>query len=390
MLLRALLLLSVAGLARPADDPGSQAGDPPPSPQSAAQPVGTAPKPRPPTPADSVQAQSPQIGDDIEAIIRRLAAAGAASGKGEFETTSEYEKRLATLVPKDELVFVVDEWSAPFQYDADKGEMTVWVSVYPKAFYLETDAPKFPCMEVKQVLRSEKEYVGSNVFGVVKPIKDSQYDEFGIIVARSSTLTFEPGLWSTRFAFHMDRDDARARKQYLRFAVVGTVAEGRVYRDLDTHATTVSEPYRDTRQQHYLPLTVSAARVVDARSGQTAVDLTPEHRIDDRGRPKPPQEAKPPTPQRVRVDPDTQKALLIRQPKPVYPPLAKHAGIRGVVRFSVIIGKDGVVHNVSLISGHPLLVPAAQEAVKQWVYQPTLVNGDPVEVVTTIDVPFSQ
>jgi protein TonB len=60
-----------------------------------------------------------------------------------------------------------------------------------------------------------------------------------------------------------------------------------------------------------------------------------------------------------------------------------------VVRFNVIIGKDGHMANILLISGHPLLVPAAQEAVKQWVYRPTLLNGDPVEVATVVDVQFT-
>ena len=59
------------------------------------------------------------------------------------------------------------------------------------------------------------------------------------------------------------------------------------------------------------------------------------------------------------------------------------------MRFNITIGKDGHVGNVTLISGHPLLVPAAQEAVKQWVYRPTLLNGDPVEVSTVVDVQFT-
>lgn len=98
---------------------------------------------------------------------------------------------------------------------------------------------------------------------------------------------------------------------------------------------------------------------------------------------------KPPTPQRIRVGGNVQSAKLIRQPKPAYPPLAKQARISGTVRFQAIIGKDGTIQNLQLISGHPLLVPSATEAVKQWVYQPTLLNGEPVEVVTQIDVNFT-
>jgi protein TonB len=107
--------------------------------------------------------------------------------------------------------------------------------------------------------------------------------------------------------------------------------------------------------------------------------------------PPPPvkQEVKPATPQRIRVGGNVQAAKLVKQPRPVYPPLAKQARIQGTVRFTAIIGKDGTIQNLQLVSGHPLLVPSAQDAVRQWVYQPTLLNGEPVEVVTQIDVNFT-
>ena len=82
-------------------------------------------------------------------------------------------------------------------------------------------------------------------------------------------------------------------------------------------------------------------------------------------------------------------ANLIHKTVPVYPPLAKQARVQGTVKFSAIIGKDGHILNLQLVSGHPLLVPSATEAVKQWVYRPTLLNGEPVEVITQIDVNFT-
>ena len=85
-------------------------------------------------------------------------------------------------------------------------------------------------------------------------------------------------------------------------------------------------------------------------------------------------------PQRIKVGGNVQSAKLVRQPRPVYPPLAKQARISGVVKLSAVISKDGTIKELQVISGHPLLVPAALEAVKQWVYQPTLLNGEPVEV----------
>lgn len=105
--------------------------------------------------------------------------------------------------------------------------------------------------------------------------------------------------------------------------------------------------------------------------------------------PPPKKEEKPKTPERIRVGGNVQSAKLVRQPKPVYPPLAKQARIQGTVKFTAVIGKDGTIQNLQLVSGHPLLVQSAQEAVKQWVYQPTLLNGDAVEVITQIDVNFT-
>jgi len=105
--------------------------------------------------------------------------------------------------------------------------------------------------------------------------------------------------------------------------------------------------------------------------------------------PPPKVEAKPVTPQRIRVGGNVQAANLIRKVTPVYPPLAKQARVSGTVRFTAVIAKDGTIQQLSLVSGHPLLVQSAQDAVKQWLYKPTLLNGEPVEVVTQIDVNFT-
>jgi protein TonB len=74
---------------------------------------------------------------------------------------------------------------------------------------------------------------------------------------------------------------------------------------------------------------------------------------------------------------------------PVYPPLARQARISGTVVLRAVIGKDGSIQNLSLVSGHPMLAPAAIDAVKQWKYKPYLLNGEPVEVDTEIQVNFT-
>jgi protein TonB len=91
----------------------------------------------------------------------------------------------------------------------------------------------------------------------------------------------------------------------------------------------------------------------------------------------------------TRVSAGVQAAKLIRQVKPVYPALAKQARIAGTVQLTAIIGRDGAIRNLQVISGHPLLRSAALEAVSQWLYQPTLLSAEPVEVITQIDVNFT-
>jgi TonB family protein len=91
---------------------------------------------------------------------------------------------------------------------------------------------------------------------------------------------------------------------------------------------------------------------------------------------------------RVRMGGNVAAANLVKKVRPTYPIAARQGGIQGVVRLHAIIGKDGSVMQLEVISGHPLLVDAALDAVRQWVYQPTLLEGKPVEVDTTIDVMF--
>ena len=89
------------------------------------------------------------------------------------------------------------------------------------------------------------------------------------------------------------------------------------------------------------------------------------------------------------VGDNIEAARLVNRVQPIYPPLARQTRISGTVKLRAIIGKDGTVQELQLISGHPLLVQAALDAVKQWRYQPTLVNSEPVEVDTEIDVIFA-
>ena len=98
--------------------------------------------------------------------------------------------------------------------------------------------------------------------------------------------------------------------------------------------------------------------------------------------------ASPPVvPQPVKVT-SLQAATLIKKVTPAYPSLARASRIQGVVRFNATIGGDGRIRKLQYTSGPSVLVSAATDAVKQWIYQPTLLNGQPIEVNTSIDVSF--
>jgi protein TonB len=97
---------------------------------------------------------------------------------------------------------------------------------------------------------------------------------------------------------------------------------------------------------------------------------------------------KPAEPVRIKVGGNVQHARLIKQVIPVYPILARQARISGNVQLVGLIGTDGRIRQLQYVSGHPLLTPAALDAVRQWIYRPTYLNGDPVEVIAPITVSF--
>jgi protein TonB len=103
----------------------------------------------------------------------------------------------------------------------------------------------------------------------------------------------------------------------------------------------------------------------------------------------PPPPPKAAAPQRIKVGGNVQAANLIKKVAPVYPPLAKQARIQGHVLLSAVISNEGTIQDLKVNSGHPLLVQSAMDAVRQWQYKPTMLNGEPVEVSTEIDVNFT-
>ena len=92
---------------------------------------------------------------------------------------------------------------------------------------------------------------------------------------------------------------------------------------------------------------------------------------------------------KLRVSPWMQEKKLVGRVEPVYPELARQARIQGTVRLGIIVAKNGSVKQVTLLSGHPLLVPPAMDAVRYWRYDPTLRDGEPVEVASVVEIHFS-
>jgi periplasmic protein TonB len=131
----------------------------------------------------------------------------------------------------------------------------------------------------------------------------------------------------------------------------------------------------------FTSLTTLAAGVPGTQAPQV-IDIAPPPPPPPAPVPKQPHEP-------VRVTSELQAAKILHKVVPAYPPLAKQARIQGTVHLMGVIAKDGTIQQLKIVSGHPLLVQAAFDAVRQWTYKPTILNNEPVEVIAPIDVIFT-
>ena len=109
---------------------------------------------------------------------------------------------------------------------------------------------------------------------------------------------------------------------------------------------------------------------------------------DDRHQPPPPPDVRPQTPHRL-VMTHLESAMLIHRVEPVYPPLARQIHREGQVELHAIISTDGTIQSLQVVSGDALFLRSAQDAVSQWRYRPTVLNGQPVEIDTYITVIYT-
>jgi TonB family protein len=141
----------------------------------------------------------------------------------------------------------------------------------------------------------------------------------------------------------------------------------------------------DPQNQHVLDVMGgSDGRWSDLMGGVKGLPATPVHSSAAPAV----QGAPPASPQTVRIGEGVAASLLLESSQPIYPPLAKTAGVQGTVKLQVQIGTDGHVAEIKIVSGHPLLVPAAIDAVKSYAYKPFMVKGSAVDVITTVAVEF--
>jgi len=121
--------------------------------------------------------------------------------------------------------------------------------------------------------------------------------------------------------------------------------------------------------------------------GSSVLSSLPTAEIAPPVRPKPAPAVRDDKP--LAVSSTVQSARLLYGPKPAYPPLARTARVEGTVRLRAVIARDGSISDLQLVSGPPLLVAAAMQAIAQWKYLPTILNNEAVPVATEVDVTFT-
>jgi len=160
-----------------------------------------------------------------------------------------------------------------------------------------------------------------------------------------------------------------------------------LFTKMPAHAQTFNDPPDVGPAGPYIPGALPGD-VSSGPAGNLLRDVIGQAEIAPPVPPKP--EPKPVEKQveRIRLGGQVLLGRLITRVEPVYPRIAIQARISGEVRLDAVVGTDGRVRELRVLSGHPMLVPAAVDAVRQWVFQPTLLNSVPVEVSAPVTVTF--
>lgn len=372
-------------------------------------------------------------GNDIKGVIS-IFKRTLPGPKSEFETTAGYAARIASFkASQPKFIFVLDPGLNPIssddfgklEYDADRQLMSRTITLSPGH-----------TLGFRSDNSAIGQYIASNAFGVHSVVRRYKIDEFGLVVKEKSDLIQADDLcsscedefttWSMKIAFPIAVADAAALKDDLRIAFVCTVVGPRLETDNGTISPTITEPqeiqYRKTR----LPVRIDGLFVFDSRTGDfvmassgsqpASTESVSEKRIHggiDSGengsttashmadmeaaavkqslsQPINPAPAVSETRTKVtpRRDWNSITDHLQKIVDPVYPPLARQGRIQGTVCFNALIGRDGRIFNLQLVSGHPLLVSAAQDSVRQFLFTPFHEDGEARDLSTRIDITF--
>jgi len=349
---------------------------------------------------------SPAIGNEIAQVIASLNTAGAARGKGEYETTKEYESRSNEVSARfGQLAFLLPADASEFGYDADKREMRLDL-LSGEVFLGEDEGDRsVGSFCLKRRLVRTGTYVGSNVFGVSRRIQSSVYAEHGIAISPDSPISIDRSTGGGTFTFPLEVPVARSLKPFLRVVLAGPIAKARVYKTKEHQSPNIDDPYEMTSNGLYILLLLEEVRVIDVRSGKQVAIIPPEGTsVDDKGSDvtgtelpcdapqvkfTPPGEdiipgASPPT-----SDGPVSASVLMFKTEPEFSEEARKAKFQGTVVLRIEVSEMGVPRLPRI--ERPLglgLDEKAIEAVQKWRFKPALKDGKPVAAFTTVEVNF--
>lgn len=357
--------------------------------------------------ADTVRLPKSYLGFDIAQISTYLGFSAFAKPKSDFETNSQYAARQQpsldtevmpglrlsspmtfTLQPVPETDDTLASLSpATLKYDAEKHSLNVSLH-FVTAFKTEEQE-----LYVREVSHSIGSYPASNAFGAKINVPIVFNQEYYLILPSASWVTPGAGDASGQrtFSVSVDMDPVFAQKAFDHIGVIMIVRlRAPWFTTTNQHITpTLSDPVSEDRDDNYLYVSPEEVDIFNLATGQilkrvSNADIEPVHADlvqstvatsnvaiqEDPVSSSLPKKSAPsdsPKPTAVQV---SEKRTLVRNVEAYYPPLAKAAKIEGDVVFTVFINGNGDIQEMRLVSGHPLLVNAAREAVLQWKYNP--------------------
>lgn len=225
-------------------------------------------------------------GNDIVALVAELKRSTKSASKSEFETTPQYEQRIRSFLESRsrQYVFVLDEFTAAANYNADKNVMNIsvtapfMVGLFDKDVQMVNDTPGDSSyfssgFELRSLPRSTTQYVATNGLGVKINVTRSTFDEFGVVISKDDALfaDLEPCCdhIGTRATLSIDMavQTAKALKPFLRVALVCTLVNPTVYEGAEEKSPTISFPREIKIKQQYLLVHPDELWVYDRRSG---------------------------------------------------------------------------------------------------------------------------